>query len=217
VPRGPIAQLAVVVPLPVPPSLVASPLPPDPELAPLEPELAPLDPELLEPLEPGVPPPLDPLELPELLEPPKPPPLPPPFVPLLLPLVLPPPLPPLPLPPPSSPRSLGPHPLMSNETCVVPPSGSVTVSAPPPDHWHVPPLGHAFPSSAGAQYVSAMNVQSPHARLTPVAVVPPDEPLDELPAPELPLPLPTGPASKAHPFGSSQQVAAMQTSLPPQA
>jgi len=199
-PRGPIAQLEVVVPFPVPPSFDPPALPHDPELAPLDPELAPLDPldpELLLPLVPLDPEPLDPLELPELLDPPKPPPLPPPFVPLLLPLVLPPPLPPLPLkPPPSSPTSLGPHPEMSNETCVVPPSGSVTVSAPPPDHWHVPPLGQAFPSSAGAQYVSAMNVHSPHARLTPVPVAPPDELLDE-PAPELPpeLPLATEPAS----------------------
>ncbi len=196
-----------------------------PELLPVEPELelAPLldDPLPVLPL----PPPDDPL-LPELLlDDPDPEllllpwPLPLPLLLVLLPLrppssnEVPASSEPLELPetPPSSPWSLS-QVSKPKEMFSALPSGAIPGPPPPPPPEQLSPAGHV-PSDA--QSGAPTKVQTAQARLTPVPPAP--EELDELP-PELPPPelLPPEPASKggtAHPFGSSQHVAAMQ--VPP--
>ena len=196
---------------------------PDDVEPPLEPVDEPVLPPLVEPLEPELPlePPVDePPELPPLpllllVEPPPDAPLllvDPPLVPLLL-----------PEPEPASSPPLEPvsHHWTLTKTLVVPPSS--VVAGPPPPPWPVqtPPPLHACPRSAGGQYVPKISSQTAQALAVPVPppeelvlpplVLPLDPPLEPLPDPE--------PASKAHPFGSSQHVASTQVSpeLPGQA
>jgi hypothetical protein len=212
---------ATLQPPPPPPE---APLPPscDPLEDPLLPELLPVDDPELPELPDDVPPEL-PLLLEEpLLDPELPDPLPLlllddplPLAPLLL--LLPAPestFVPLELPLPEPPSSGGVpvlHVWMLKKTLVVPPSGVVAGPPPPLDPWQTPPSPHARPMSAGGQYVPPRNSQIPQVYGVPV---PPPELLLLLELPPDPLSI-AGPASNAHPLGSSQHVASMQVSDPP--